>query len=233
MNTKSLLGASVLIMIGLLGLGLFVYLGINNYASKDKYVSVKGLSEREVVADQVIWPIVYTQVGNDMLALYSDVEAKNQIILKFLKDNGISNEEITVAPSQVSDREVDRWNQDEIPYRFQIKSIITVYSNQVEKVRELISRQDELLKAGITVGRDWEHQIVYSFNALNDIKPEMIEDATRNAHQVAEKFAEDSQSKLGGIRTASQGQFSIVDRDENTPFIKKVRVVTTVEYSLK
>lgn len=61
----------------------------------------------------------------------------------------------------------------------------------------------------------------------------MIEEATKNARASAEKFAQDSGSSLGKIRRANQGQFSITDRDSNTPYIKSVRVVTTVEYFLK
>ena len=78
----------------------------------------------------------------------------------------------------------------------------------------------------------WDHQTEYSFNGLNDIKPAMIEEATVNAREAAEKFAKDSNSKLGKIRQASQGQFSISDRDINTPYIKNVRVVTNVVYYL-
>ncbi len=237
MNTKTAIVSALLIMlgilVGLIGHGFLMKMGIVSYADKDRYVSVKGLSEREVMVDQVVWPILFKEVGNDLSELYVAVNKKNETILKFLKDNGISSEEISVSPVSVNDREADRWSTNEIPYRYQLTSVITVSSNQVVKVRELISRQDELLEAGIVCGSDWEHQITYNFNGLNELKPEMVEEATRNARTVAEKFASDSESTLGGIRTATQGQFSIVDRDEYTPYVKKVRVVTTVEYFLK
>ncbi|MBO7134497.1 MAG: SIMPL domain-containing protein [Bacteroidales bacterium] len=237
MNTKNVIVAALLIMlglvIGLVGHGVFVKSGIGNYADKDRFVSVKGLSEREVKADHVIWPIVFKEVGNDMSELYSTVNQKNKFIVNFLKENGISAEEISVAPISADDREADRWSTTSIPYRYQLKSVITVASDQVDKVRELISRQDELLNAGITCESSWEYQTNFSFNGLNELKPEMVEEATRNARAVAEKFAADSESTLGGIKTASQGQFSIYDRDENTPYIKMVRVVTTIEYFLK
>jgi hypothetical protein len=158
---------------------------------------------------------------------------KKRGLYAFLKENGISADEISVAPISVDDREADRWSNNTIPYRYQLKSVITVASDQVDKVRDLISRQDEFLSAGITCESSWEHQTSFSFNGLNELKPEMVEEATRNARAVAEKFAADSESTLGGIKTASQGQFSIYDRDENTPYIKMVRVVTTIEYFLK
>lgn len=101
-------------------------------------------------------------------------------------------------------------------------------------MRKLISEQGELLKRGIAItGGDYRYNVSYEYTSLNKIKPGMIEEATKNAREAAEKFAKDSESKLGKIRHANQGQFSISDRDANTPYIKKVRVVTTVEYSLK
>ncbi|MBR5982904.1 MAG: SIMPL domain-containing protein [Bacteroidales bacterium] len=237
MNTKNVIVSALLIMlglvIGLVGHGVFVKSGIGSYADKDRYVSVKGLSEHEVKADHVIWPIVFKEVGNNLTELYSTVNGKNKFIVNFLKENGISENEISVAPISADDREADRWSTTEIPYRYQLKSVITVASDQVDKVRDLISRQDEFFSAGITCESSWEHQTSFSFNGLNELKPEMVEEATRNARAVAEKFAADSESTLGGIKTASQGQFSIYDRDENTPYIKMVRVVTTIEYFLK
>ena len=104
----------------------------------------------------------------------------------------------------------------------------------MEKVRKLMSEQAELMKQGIAItGGDYRYSVVYEFTGLNDIKPQMVEEATKNARSVAEKFATDSGSRLGKIRNASQGQFSIEDRDANTPHIKNIRVVTTVNYYLR
>ena len=115
-----------------------------------------------------------------------------------------------------------------------MQQVVTVSSDNVDLVRQLILKQGELLKKGIAIGgNDYEHQVQYDFNGLNELKPQMVEVATRNAREVAQKFADDSGSKLGKIQTASQGQFSIYDRDSNTPWIKNVRVVTTVTYYLK
>ena len=112
--------------------------------------------------------------------------------------------------------------------------VLTVASKDVDKVRKLMGRQGELLKQGIAFSEgDYRYRKVYSFNGLNEIKPEMIDEANKNARVTAEKFALDSDSKLGKIKTATQGQFSIEDRDENTPYIKKVRVVTSVQYFLE
>jgi hypothetical protein len=104
----------------------------------------------------------------------------------------------------------------------------------VDKVRELMRRQTELMKQGIAlVSEEYGgNNIVYEFTELNKIKPEMVQEATKNARKTAEKFAEDSNSKLGSIRKASQGQITIENRDTNTPYIKNIRVVNTVEYTL-
>ena len=112
--------------------------------------------------------------------------------------------------------------------------MVTVASKKVDLVSSLILQQAELLKKGIALtSDDYRYQTVYSFNGLNDIKPAMIEKATKNAREAAVKFAEDSGSKLGKIRTADQGTFSITDRDSNTPSIKIVRVVTRIDYYLE
>ena len=104
----------------------------------------------------------------------------------------------------------------------------------MELVRNLINEQSELLTQGVAItSGDYRYAVSYDYTGLNDIKPEMIEEATKNARAAAEKFAKDSDSRLGGIQRASQGQFSIENRDPNTPYIKRVRVVTTIDYALE
>ena len=101
------------------------------------------------------------------------------------------------------------------------------------QVRKLIPKQADLLARGVAIVNDYNYQITYGYTGLNDIKPQMIQEATANAREAAIKFAEDSKNKVGKIKTASQGQFSITDKDQNTPYIKKIRVVTSVDYYLK
>lgn len=225
---------AVILTIGLIALGLSIKSGISSFAQRDRVVNVKGLAEREMQADKVIWPIVYKEVGNNLNELYENLNNKNKTIISFLKSNGITSEEITVAAPQVLDMEAERYAQNQSNYRYNITSVITVSSNNVDLVRKLISEQFELLKQGVAVvGNDYQYNVIYSFTKLNEIKPLMIEEATKNAREAAEKFAQDSNSKLGKIKTANQGLFSISDRDENTPHIKNIRVVSTVEYYLK
>ena len=225
---------SIILAVGLIVLGFLLNTGINNFTNRDRVVTVKGLAEMEVAADKVIWPLMYKDIGNDMETLYTNIQSKNKTIVDFLMSNGISSEEITVAPPEIIDMEAERYINQAIQYRYNATSVITVTSNDVEKIRKLISEQTELLRQGVVItGGDYRYNTLYEFTGLNSIKPTMIEEATKNAREAAEKFALDSGSKLGKIRNASQGQFTISDRDANTPFIKNVRVVTTVNYYLK
>lgn len=231
---KNLRFEAVVIAIGLLLLGVFIERGISSFANKDRSVNVKGLAEMEVEADKVTWPLVYKSIGNDLIGLYEQINKSNKTITQFLKGKGIEEKEISINAPEIIDMKAERYNNQESSYRYNVTSVITVTSDKVNLIRELISSQGELLKQGVAItSGDYRYSVQYEYTGLNKIKPQMIEEATKNARQAAEKFAEDSDSKLGKIRNAYQGQFSITDRDANTPYIKKVRVVTTIDYSLE
>lgn len=223
---------STILAIAIVVFGSFVQTSLSRFADKERVVTVKGLSEREVTADKVTWPLVYKELGNDPAELYQRFEKKNATVVDFLKKHGLSEAEITINAPQITDRFADSWSQNNIANRYVASSVIIVSSSQVELVRGIMAKQTELLKMGIAlITEEYGKNIVkYEFTKLNDIKPEMVEESTKNARATAEKFAKDSDSELGKIRKATQGQFSIVDRDTNTPYIKNVRVVSTVEY---
>lgn len=224
---------AVILAVGLLLLGFCVERGITNLAEKDRHVGVRGLAEREVKADRIIWPVVYKDVSSDLNSLYADVNRARTGIVNYLKQNGLTDSEISVGAPQVVDRWADRYSSERPPQRYNVISIVTVTSNKVDLVRKLIMRSGELLKQGIAISADdYDTKVQYQFTSLNKIKPQMIEEATRNAREAATKFAKDSESKLGKIQSASQGLFSVEDRDQYTPYIKKVRVVTMVDYYL-
>jgi hypothetical protein len=225
--------ASIL-AVGICVVGWSMFAGIQSFKDRDRIVSVKGLSEMEVPANKITWPLMYKELGDDLPSMYTNINSKNKAIVGFLMSNGITNEEISVTAPEILDMQAERFSSTKPTFRYNATSVITVTSNEVEKVRKLMAEQAELLKQGIAItGGDYRYNVSYEFTNLNDIKPAMIEDATRNARLAAEKFAKDSNSKLGKIRNAYQGQFTITDRDSNTPYIKNVRVVTTVNYYLK
>lgn len=222
------------LLAGMLFIGAMLPTAVSKFRAYDRTVNVKGLSEREVMADKVIWPIAFNVVGNDLNSVYSEIERNTSAIRDFLVSGGISEAEISVAMPAISDKYAQEYGNNDRTYRYFSKNVVTVCTAGVDKVLELMPRQSELLKKGIIgSGNSWENQVQFQFEGLNGIKPEMIEDATRNAREAAEKFAKDSGSRLGKIKTASQGTFTIYDRDSNTPYIKKVRVVSSVTYYLK
>lgn len=226
--------SAALVALGLLLLGLCIKAGIDNYGSRDRVVTVRGLCEKEVNANVVTWPIVTKEMGNDLPGIYNKIQSNNNAILNFLRANGITDSEISVNTPEVNDVQANAYNQREQLYRYMVTNVIVVKSEKVDKVNELIKKQTELLKEGIAiVAGDYSYPITYDYTELNDVKPDMIAEATRNARAAADRFAADSDSDLGKIKTASQGQFSIEDRDQYTPSIKRVRVVSTIEYYLK
>ena len=231
---NSRLYESAIIAFGIIVLGLCIRWGIDDFANKDRKVTVKGLAEREVEADKVTWPVVFQEMGDELPDLYNRIAQKQQTIKAFLMKNGVKASEMQVNAPKVVDMNADRYSVNQKPYRYNITSTITVTSRNVKGVRAIISRQGELFKQGIAiVGGDYDSQIEYEYVSFQGMKPKMMQEAIANARTTAEQFAKNSDSNLNKIVSADQGQFSIEDRDRNTPYIKKVRVVTTVTYSLK
>ena len=234
MKTNEKIIAACVIGFAIIVMGFSLRSGIVAFKDMDRSVTVKGLSEREVNANKVTWPLVYKELGNDPADMYDLLTQKNKKVLAFLKSAGIKESDISVNPPVISDRQADNYSNEIMNYRYRATSVITVTSTEVDKVRTLMRRQSELMKQGIAlVTEEYSgNGVVYEFTGLNKVKPDMIEEATKNARKTAQKFADDSGSSLGEIRNAQQGQFSIEDRDANTPYIKRLRVVNTVEYSI-
>lgn len=234
MNWDSRFWQAVVIAIGIAFLGVCIKWGIDDFADKDRMVTVKGLAEQEVEADKVTWPIPTKELGNDLPELYQRINVTTQKVKAFLKQHGVKEEEISVNAPVVIDMQADQYNSNVRPYRYNITSVITVTSRNVKLVRGIMARQGELLKQGVAVvDGGYDNRITYEYVSFQKMKPKMMQEAIKNAEVTARQFAENSSSKLDKIMTAGQGQFSIEDRDQNTPYIKKVRVVTTVTYSLK
>lgn len=225
---------AAIVAVGLVVLGLCLKSGIDGFTNKDRKVSVKGLAEREVMADKVTWPILSKELGNDLPQLYDRIGVTQSKIKRFLTANGIKESEISVNAPVVVDLKADQYSSEQKDYRYNITSTITVTSRNVTLVRGIIARQGELLKEGVAiVSGGYESPVKYDYVSFTSMKPKMMEEAIANAEKTAEQFARNSKSRLNKIVSADQGQFSIDDRDSNTPYVKKVRVVTTVTYSLK
>ncbi|HPF69459.1 MAG TPA: SIMPL domain-containing protein [Candidatus Krumholzibacteria bacterium] len=229
---------AALLAVGLVaGLALLGWLtgsSLIRFKEYERTVTVKGLAEREVAADTAIWPVMFTAASNDLAQVYAGLDKDTDKLLDYLKAQGFADDEITVAPPAVTDKLAQQWGGGgDIGLRYTATRTVTVFTRRVDAVRTAKGGMAELGRQGLVIaGNDYQGRTEYLFSGLNDLKPAMVEEATRNAREVAQKFAADSQSRLGKIKKAQQGVFSIEDRDPNTPHIKKVRVVSTVEYYL-
>ncbi|MGE6449544.1 SIMPL domain-containing protein [Pseudoalteromonas tetraodonis] len=225
--------AAACLSIGLIALGFIIKGTALDIKGMERTVQVKGLAEREVVADTVIWPLQFNDADNNLEKLVERVEQKNDAVIAFLKLHGFDDQEISTGTQSIIDKQAREYANDNQKFRYVISSNIIVYSNAPDKVKNALSKVSQLAKQNIAIVQDnYQTRIEYIFTGLNDIKPAMVQEATEKAREVADKFAKDSNSRLGKIKTARQGQFSISDRDSNTPQIKNVRVVTSVEYYL-
>ena len=226
-----ILGGCLIVAFGLLGYQLAD--GLITFKQMNRTVVAKGLAEKEVPADIAIWPIRFREGANDLGTLVKDIQTKNDRIVAFLHDRGFTEQDISINPPAITDNETLNYNTGQNKFRYTAESDVTVYTNNVDRVRQARQEILELAAAGIAIAsNDYDARTEYLFTGLNILKPAMIEEATRNAREVGEKFAQDSDSRLGKIKSARQGVFQITDRDKNTPYIKKVRVISTIEYYL-
>jgi len=231
-TTSLILGLSI--FLGLCALGWLTGSSAIKFRELERTVTVKGLAERELPADTALWPIQFSCATSELDLLYDRISSDTEKILNFLRIKGFEDNEITVGIPQIVDKLARQYGGNaRIELRYTATQSVTVYSHKIDLVRGTMKKLIELGRQGIVFsGGNYEARPEFIFSRLNDIKPSMIEEATIKAREVAQKFARDSSSRLGRIRKARQGQFSITDRDRNTPYIKKIRVVSTIEYYL-
>jgi hypothetical protein len=235
---------------GLVLAGLALGSQIKATRLSDRYVTVRGLSERQVKSDLAIWPVTFEETGDDLQSVTARVEKDKESVLKFFTETGFSASEVTAGMIQVTDTQ----NQDrptKPPHRFVLKQTLTLSTTKVDTATSAGQQTLALLKTGIVLvsanAYGQSGGVSYIFNGLNTIKPDMITEATRNARSAADRFAADSGSRVGSIRTAEQGFFSIsaatggsatgadspYGESDTSSVMKKVRVVTTVQYYLE
>ena len=223
---------------GLMSIGLVLSAqGIGNslikMKSMERTVTVKGLAEKEVKANIAIWPIRFTEVDNDLNALYASVQDKTDKVVGFLAAQGFTSDEISTSLPSIEDRQAQGYVDPNVKYRYAAKVTISLYTKRVDLLLSSQKSMLDLTKEGIAISnQDYNSRTEFLFTELNKVKPEMVQSATQNAREVATKFASDSDSRLGKIKQASQGQFSISNRDSNTPYIKRVRIISTLNYYL-
>ncbi len=233
-NTLAALFLGSLVGIGTASAGWFIAGAVREARESQRFVTVKGLAEREVDADLAIWPVTFKDTSEDLAELQRRVDAKREVVAGFLVEAGFPREELSFAVPRIQDRQTENMGQPGRPSgpRYLEQATVIVRSSNVAAVKKAMDRSGLLVGRGVMLAQDWENRPQFLFTGLNAIKPEMIEQATVGAREAAAKFAKDSGSRVGKIRTASQGLFTVSDRDPNSPERKVVRVVTTVEYFL-
>lgn len=237
--------SSAILALGLVIGGWILGSEIRGVRMADRYVTVRGLAERDVKADLAIWHLPFTEAGNDLKETFARSQQDQREVLGFLAQQGIPKSDISLGQPGVTDMAANQYSSaNSRANRFIVQQQLTVRSSDVDKVAAAVQHTSQLVARGVVLGTGQGYNpggVSYLFTGLNSIKPAMITEATRNARLAAERFASDSNSKVGTIRQASQGLFSITDADsagegretyQSSGIMKKVRVVTTVEYYL-
>jgi len=225
--------AGAFVAVGLVLSGFFIGKGFERGRAADRFVTVRGFSEREVAADLVVWPVSFTVTATDLSTLQSRVDEATAKIRAFLTENGFAAEEIGTMAPRVQDR-AGQYNEARTALdRYLAEAAVTVRTAKIAEVRRGIEQTGKLVKEGVAIVRSYERDTDYFYTKLEQVKPEMIAEATKDARRAAEQFAADSGATVGSIRNAQQGLFTIEDRDPFSPEFKKIRVVTTVQYLLE
>jgi uncharacterized protein len=224
--------SSAILAIGLIAGGYLLGNGLLRAREADRSVTVRGLAEKDVIADLATWTISYSATARDLATAQSSVDRDTREIRGFFKELGFPED--ALAPTGVN---VSHYTDDGMP-NYTVRQRMTLRSTDIKRSQDAVRRQVELVRRGVVLEEG--SGMSYTFTRLNDIKPEMVAEATKDARAAAEQFAKDSGTSVGSIKDATQGYFSIDARDgdsgggwgvSDTPF-KKVRVVTTVVFTI-
>ena len=227
------LALGALVALGLVWGGSYVKDAAHVWREANRTVTVKGLAEREVQANVALWPLHYSVTADELSALQAELADDERTIRAFLDDHGFDAANISVTPPQVQDRYSSNYGNSRPDERYSGEATVLLRTSRVAEVKAAMPRASELVREGVLLSPNYEYRTEFLFTDLERIKPDMIAEATADARRAAQQFAEDSGSRVGPIKQASQGYFSIEDLDSYTPDVKKVRVVTTIDYALE
>jgi hypothetical protein len=232
---------SVLLALGVALGGWWIGSGFAEGRRADRFVTVKGVAEREVEADLALWPMQFVVADNDLARAQARMQESARTVRQFLERGGFGPAEVALQDLSVADTQANRYGGQPASFRYVVSQTLMVRTDRPQVLFDASQKVGELIEAGVVLSADgpWAGGPTYLFTKLNDLKPAMIAEATANARSAAEQFAKDSGSPLGPIRQANQGLFVILPRDqapgvqEERQRSKIVRVVTTVEYLLE
>ena len=245
MSQNNALTIGLIISVIILGLGIghagtSIYEGLTNFRSFDRSVVMKGLAQKDVTADLALWPLSYTETGNDLTELQNLMELRGAAVVSFMKKYGMKDEEIELQQVQVQDLLAQSYRQNNASEnRYIITQTYLVRTHNIEEISNAAKNVGALIKQGVVFAQNSATTPTYLYTKLNDVKPEMIAEATENAREGAREFAQNSGQKVGDIKYASQGVFQILPRDdtymipESQQKEKTVRVVSTISFYLE
>ncbi|WP_303762734.1 SIMPL domain-containing protein [Sphingobium yanoikuyae] len=231
MRDKVLLGSAGVLAIGVIAGGYLLGDGLKRARAADRSVTVRGLAEKDVTADLATWSISYSATGTDLPTVRAEIDANTRELKAYFASLGFKPDALTPVGAGVNQYLNNGINNITITQRMLLRT------TDIARAQRAVAQQFDLVRRGVTLQEG--SGMRYSFTRLNDLKPPMVAAATRDARAAAEQFAKDSGAGVGGIKSATQGYFSIDPRDgeggdgsSDTPY-KKVRVVTTVDFYLK
>ena len=221
---------AAIIAVGLLMLGLCIKGGFDNFTNKDRRVTVKGLAEKVVDADKVSWNMSVGTMGNDLNAIFGVLNQRIEVIQQYLKENKLDGKAtVAINSFNITDNDANVWNERKPSYRYSVSRSISVTSTDTKFISELQAKtSDALIERGVILEGNYAN---YEYTKFQELKPEMMSEAIAAAEKTAQQFAENSHSTINKIVEAGQGEFSIDEAD--IAYQKKVRVVSTITYSLK
>jgi hypothetical protein len=233
------------LLVGLAAAGYLIGKGIARFKSDNRTVTVKGLVEREVKADQAVWTLSLKRASDDLADAHAKISADRETVLAFLKNHGFKDEEVARQPTLTVDNFARDFGQSKYAgLRYVVTTALVVKTGNVELVRTTLGLTDELLGSGVVLDgqREGPANPRYVLSGFNDLRPQLLAEATKNARTIAEQFASDSGAKVGKIHSANQGTIQIFGsdgNDESGPYnptstlVKKIRVVSTFEFDLR
>ena len=232
--------ALVIMALAVVVAGYQIMSGLKLFRSYDRYVTVKGLSTKDVAADLAVWQVGFTTVSNDLAVAQAELDTSAQKVIGYFKQNGFTDEEIRLVGITIADRQAQTYGSDQGGARYILAQTFSMRTNNIDAMTKASQNIATLIKGGVLLGQPnggYNPPPQYLFTKLNEVKPEMIAEATKNARNSAEQFAKDSGQQVGQIRSANQGIFEILARDPSvseteTPK-KSVRVVSTIDYYLE
>jgi hypothetical protein len=235
----------VCILLGVSSAGYFIGKGGTRFKSESRTVTVKGLVEQIVKADQSVWVLRFRRAGSDIGDIHSKISADRDAVVAFLKEQGFTDEEISRQPIHTIDKWAREYDQSQTErYRYLVTGSVVVTTANVDQVAKVLGETERLLKSGVVLDGQYEGSANprYTITKFNELRPQLLAEATKNARLTARQFASDSGVSVGRIRSANQGNIQIFGtdgNDESAPYsptstpVKKIRVVSTFEFELQ